>query len=82
MLAPPVDHSQLSTQLARVGVASIYLVVGPLLVVEIAQDRSGAAAGERRPRLLLHLSHTETSARRNRARFISRRAIRPPEELA
>jgi excisionase family DNA binding protein len=41
---PSVDHIQLSAQLVRVGVASVGLVVGPLLVVEIAQDRSGAPA--------------------------------------
>jgi len=29
-------------------------MIGSLLVVEIAQDRSGAPAGERRLRLLLH----------------------------
>ena len=37
---PSVDHSQLSAQLARVDVASVGLMVGALLVVEIAQDQS------------------------------------------
>jgi hypothetical protein len=41
--APAVDDSQLSAQFARVGVASVCLVIGSLLVVEIAQDRSGAS---------------------------------------
>jgi hypothetical protein len=43
-LAPPVDHSQLSTQLARVGVVSFGLMIGSPLVAEIAQDRGGAPA--------------------------------------
>ena len=42
--ASAVDHSQVSAQLARVGVASVGLTIGPLLVVEIAKDRSGASA--------------------------------------
>jgi hypothetical protein len=37
MLAPPVNHSQLSAEFARVGVASFYLVIGSLLV-EIAKN--------------------------------------------
>jgi len=40
--APPVDHLQLSVQLPRVDVASLCLVIGPPLVVEIAQNRSRA----------------------------------------
>ena len=43
-LVPAIDHSQLSAELARVGIACLYLVIGPLLVVEIAQDRGGASA--------------------------------------
>jgi hypothetical protein len=38
LLEPAVDHIQLGTQLVRVGVASIGLMIGPLLVIEIAQD--------------------------------------------
>ena len=45
---PAVDHSQLSAQLARVGVASFGLMIGPLLVVEIAQDW-GTARSSLRP---------------------------------
>jgi hypothetical protein len=41
---PAIDHSQLSAELARMGVAGVGLVIGPLLVVEIAQDCSGAPA--------------------------------------
>jgi hypothetical protein len=47
-LAYLVDHPQLSTQFPRVGVSSIYLVIGSLLVIEIAQDRGGAPAALRR----------------------------------
>jgi hypothetical protein len=42
--APAVDHPQLSAQLARVGIAGVGLMIGPLLVIAVAQDRSGAPA--------------------------------------
>jgi hypothetical protein len=45
------DQIQLSAKLARVDVASFYLVIGSPLVVEIAQDRSGAPATLRRRHL-------------------------------
>jgi hypothetical protein len=45
---PPVDHSQLGAEFARVAVARIYLVIGSLLVVEITQDRGGAPLAIRR----------------------------------
>jgi hypothetical protein len=44
---PAVDHPQLSAELARVGVAGLGLMIGPLLVIEIAQDRGGATAALR-----------------------------------
>jgi hypothetical protein len=47
-ITPAVDHFQLSAQFARVGVASLCLVIGSLLIVEIAQDRGGAPAALRR----------------------------------
>jgi hypothetical protein len=43
-LVPAIDHSQLSAELARVGVAGVGLMIGPPLTVELAQDHSGAQA--------------------------------------
>jgi hypothetical protein len=45
---PAVDHPQLSAEPARVDVAGIYLVIRPLLAVEITKDRRGAPAALRR----------------------------------
>jgi hypothetical protein len=41
---PAVDHFQFGAPLTRVSVAGVGLMVGPLLVVEMAQDRSGVPA--------------------------------------
>jgi hypothetical protein len=43
-----VDHFQLSAELACVDVAGVGLMIGSPLVVEIAQDRSGASTAFRR----------------------------------
>jgi hypothetical protein len=42
--APPVDYPQLSARLGRVGVASVGLIIGSFLVVEIAQNRRRISA--------------------------------------